>query len=98
MKSYSVYLLTCNDETFYTGVTSNLDQRIMQHHSGHFKNSYTSKRLPIELVWYCDFSDPHVAFAWEKKIKNWSKAKKMALINNEYEKLPNLSKKKFNID
>ncbi|ARV08029.1 endonuclease [Polaribacter sp. SA4-10] len=31
----------------------------------------------------------------EKQIKKWSKTKKEALINNEYEKLPNLAKKKF---
>ena len=31
----------------------------------------------------------------QKQIKKWSKTKKEALINNEYEKLPNLAKKKF---
>ena len=95
MKSYSVYLLLCYDGTFYTGVTSNLDQRIRQHESKHFKDSYTSTRLPIELKWYAEFSDPYVAFTWEKKIKNWSRAKKEALISGDYDSLILLSKKNF---
>jgi putative endonuclease len=36
-----------------------------------------------------------MAFDFEKKIKKWSRAKKEALINEEYDKLPNLAKKKF---
>tara|TARA_R100001460_G_scaffold16439_1_gene35882 strand:+ start:5223 stop:5339 length:117 start_codon:yes stop_codon:yes gene_type:complete len=37
-----------------------------------------------------------MAISTEKQIKKWSKAKKEALINEEYNKLPNLAKKKFN--
>lgn len=37
-----------------------------------------------------------MAIEKEKQIKKWSRAKKEALINNEFEKLPNLAKKKFN--
>ena len=42
------------------------------------------------------FPDPTEAIEFEKKLKGWSRAKKQALINGEFEKLPNLSKKKFN--
>ncbi|RXG16152.1 GIY-YIG catalytic domain-containing protein [Leeuwenhoekiella aestuarii] len=51
MKNYFVYILKCNDNSFYTGVTNNLEQRIDQHNSGVKRDSYTFKRRPVELVW-----------------------------------------------
>jgi len=47
-------------------------------------------------MFYAEFTDINIAISTEKQIKKWSKAKKEALINNEYDKLPNLAKKKFN--
>ncbi|MEH6659122.1 GIY-YIG nuclease family protein [Leeuwenhoekiella marinoflava] len=76
-------------------MTSDLWERIEQHQSGKYKNSYTHSRRPIELVYYCEFTEPDLAIGFEKRIKNWSQAKKEALINGEYEKLPNLAKKLF---
>ena len=95
MKTYYVYILECSDETYYTGITSNLTRRIIQHKSGFKKDSYTYLRRPVKLMFYCEFTDINLAIEKEKQIKKWSKAKKQALINNEYEKLPNLAKKKF---
>ncbi|MDR6300827.1 GIY-YIG nuclease family protein [Mesonia maritima] len=95
MKLYFVYILECADGTFYTGVTSNLTKRLSEHCSGEHINSYTYKRRPINLVFYTNFTEINYAIAFEKKIKKWSKVKKQALINSEYKKLPNLSKKKF---
>ena len=95
MKLSYIYILKCSDKTYYTGVTSNLDKRVLEHQSGKHKESYTYKRRPIELVFYAEFTDIKIAIQKEKQIKNWSKLKKEALINNKFEKLPNLSKKKF---
>ena len=47
------------------------------------------------MVFYCEFTDINLAIEKEKQIKKWSKAKKEALINNDYDLLPNLAKKKF---
>ncbi len=95
MKIYYVYILHCSDNTYYTGITSNLSKRFADHQRGKHKNSYTNSRRPLKLVFYCEFTDVNIAILSEKQIKKWSRAKKEALINNEYEKLPNLSKKKF---
>ena len=95
MKIYYVYILKCSDSTYYTGITSNLEKRVIEHVSGHHKDSYTFSRRPVSLVFYAVFTEPTKAIETEKQIKKWSKAKKEALINNEFEKLPNLSKKKF---
>ena len=96
MKIFYVYILECSDRTFYTGITSNLAKRLESHKTGKYKDSYTSTRRPVELVFYCEFTDPNLAIEKEKQIKKWSRAKKSALISGSYEKLPNLAKKKFN--
>lgn len=96
MKVYYVYILICSDKTYYTGITSNLEKRINEHKNGKHLDSYTYKRRPIDLVYFAEFTNVDIAISTEKQIKKWSKAKKEALINNEYDKLPNLSKKKFN--
>ena len=95
MKIYYVYILKCSDNTFYTGITSDIESRLVAHQSGKYKNSYTANRLPIKLVFYCEFTEPTKAIETEKQIKKWSKAKKLALINGNFEILPNLAKKKF---
>jgi len=92
---YYVYILECSDKTYYTGITNNLSRRMDEHHSAKFFNSYTSRRLPVSLVYYATFSDVEIAIQTEKQIKKWSKAKKEALIQNTIDELPNLAKKKF---
>ncbi len=91
MKDYFVYIVKCSDESYYTGVTSNLEQRINEHNYGIFKG-YTSKRLPVTLVFSNRFSDVREAIRAEKQIKGWSRAKKEALIEDDFEKLVKLSK------
>ncbi len=95
MKNSYVYILKCSDNTFYTGVTSNLQNRLVEHRSSRYPGSYTSQRLPVELVYYAEFTDINHAIATEKQVKNWSRAKKEALIAGEFDKLPNLAKKNF---
>jgi len=70
MKQSYVYILKCSDKTYYTGVTSNLTQRMFQHNSGYFPDCYTFKRRPLQLVFYCEFTDINLAFEKEKQIKN----------------------------
>jgi len=95
MKKSYVYILKCADETYYTGVTSNLESRLFKHNSGFHPNSYTASRKPLKLVFYCEFTDINIAIETEKQIKKWSRAKKEALINGEFDSLINLAKKKF---
>ncbi|SDS71819.1 GIY-YIG nuclease family protein [Winogradskyella sediminis] len=95
MKISYVYILMCSDHTYYTGITSNLNKRLFEHKSGAHIDSYTYKRRPVELKFYAEFTDINLAIETEKQIKKWSRAKKEALINDEYEKLPNLAKKNF---
>ncbi|WP_179018558.1 GIY-YIG nuclease family protein [Winogradskyella forsetii] len=95
MKPFYVYILKCSDASYYTGVTSNLTKRFSEHQIGKHKDSYTYKRRPLELVFYAKFTDINLAIESEKQIKKWSRAKKEALINGDFDKLPNLAKKRF---
>ena len=95
MQQSYVYILKCADGTFYTGVSSNLTQRLFQHETGYYPDCYTATRRPVELVFYAEFTDINLAIEKEKQIKKWSRAKKLALINDDFDVLPNLAKKKF---
>ncbi|WP_422861785.1 GIY-YIG nuclease family protein [Flagellimonas sp. W118] len=95
MKVSYVYMLRCSDHTYYTGVTSNLEKRIQEHKTGTHVKSYTYSRRPVKLVFYAEFSDIRMAIEKEKQLKKWSRAKKEALIQENYNSLPNLAKKKF---
>jgi putative endonuclease len=95
MKKYTVYILKCSNKSYYTGVTSDLINRFNEHQLGKHKNSYTYSKRPVELVYFCEFTNIEQAISMEKKLKKWSRIKKEALINNEFEKLPNLCKKSF---
>ncbi len=90
-----LYILKCNDDSFYIGVTNNLDKRVLEHNSGVNPDSYTYDKRPVELVYHACFTDFNLAFEWETKIKKWSRIKKQALINGDFDLLKLLSKKKF---
>lgn len=89
-----MYILRCSNGKFYVGSTKFLQERLKQHQEGEGAN-YTKKHLPVELV-YCEkFEFVADAFKREKQIKNWSHAKKKALIEGKYEEVNALAKKKF---
>ena len=95
MQTSFVYILLCSDKTYYTGVTENVYKRFDEHQEGKYFGSYTFSRRPLQLVYFCQFMDIEQAIIFEKKIKKWSQAKKLALIEGRYEDLPNLAKKNF---
>lgn len=92
-KSY-VYILECSDGTLYTGVTSNLELRLDQHHSGFFYKCYTYKRRPLKHLFTREFDNILEAFCFEKQLKGWSAAKKRALIAGDYEELKRLARRR----
>lgn len=69
MRSYFVYLLKCSDNTFYTGVTNDLNRRLEEHYKGMDPNCYTAKRRPVDLVFSQEFVEVKQAISFEKKIK-----------------------------
>ena len=89
-KQYYVYIATNKLNTvLYTGVTSNLQKRIYQH-KNKLIPGFTSKYNVNKLVYYDSFSSPQEAISAEKKIKGWTRIKKINLIkqfNSEFKDL-----------
>lgn len=94
IQDYYFYMLLCNDDSYYIGHTDDLEKRVSEHQNKVFCN-YTSDRLPVQLVFSQRYDSRQEAFEMERKIKKWSRAKKEALINGDFQKLVALSKKKF---
>jgi len=88
---FFTYLLRCNDGSYYVGHTDNLDTRMAQHQSGTL-GGYTAKRLPVALLWSQEFSTRDEAFAAERQIKGWSRAKKEALIGGDWDRVSELAR------
>ncbi len=96
MNHYHVYILLCSDGSYYTGITNNIERRLIEHQSGENINCYTFKRRPVKLVFHHVFNDVNQAIAFEKQVKGWRRAKKEAIINGDWDLLPELSKSKGN--
>jgi putative endonuclease len=90
-----VYILECADGSFYVGSTrrDDLEERISQHQSGTHPG-YTATRRPVKLVWAEHFAWITDAIAFEQQIKRWSRAKKLALIRGEWDRLQILAKRR----
>ena len=85
-------ILKCSDESFYTGHTTDLIERIKSHKAGK-ASTWTRDWLPVHLIYIHKFSTKRLAYQAEQQIKRWSRAKKEALINQDIDLLKYLAKK-----
>ena len=90
-KQYYVYLLASGPHgTLYTGVTSNLIQRVYQHKEK-LADGFTKKYNVHQLVYYEVHLDIHEAILREKKIKRWRRRWKINLIEQSNPHWTNLA-------
>jgi putative endonuclease len=82
-----MYILECADGSYYVG-------SILQHQQG-LGAKYTSNRLPVKLVYGEEYDRVADAYAREKQVQGWRRAKCEALINGDPELLSALTKKVF---
>ena len=90
-----MYILECADGSYYVGSTKNLERRISEHQQG-LGAKYTSNRLPVNLVYGEEYDGMAEAYAREKQVQGWRRAKREVLINGDPDLLPALAKKIFN--
>lgn len=90
--NYYVYIVECSDGSYYTGVTNDLELRLIQHNSGENFKSYTFSRKPVVLKYYEHYNNISNAIAREKQIKGWTRKKKEALFREDWDVLKVLSK------
>jgi type I restriction enzyme R subunit len=90
-----MYILGCGDDSIYTGSTTDLLLRLDQHRNGDGAQ-HTRARLPVKLLYYESFDRVQDAFAREKQVQGWSRAKKIALIKGDIVKLKQLARASTN--
>jgi putative endonuclease len=77
---YFLYILECTDQTLYTGITTDLDRRILEHNTSDRGAKYTRARRPVRLVYSKKYRDRSTALKAEAKMKCLSRIEKMDLI------------------
>jgi predicted GIY-YIG superfamily endonuclease len=85
------YILRCADGKYYTGHTDDLERRIAEHMQGGYCE-FTSRRLPVTLIWAGDFPTRAEALSAELRVKKWSRAKKEALAASDWKRLSYFAK------
>ena len=76
---WCVYMLLCDDNTIYTGITNDLNKRFENHISGKGAK-YLRGRKPLEIVYKENFQNRSMATKREMEIKKLNRRKKEALI------------------
>jgi len=85
-----MYILECADGSFYVGSTWDVDRRLWQHNAGEGA-AYTKRRRPVKLVYVEESPRIADAYAREKQVQGWNRAKRLALIEGRLDELPSLS-------
>jgi len=76
-----VYIVECSDNTYYTGITTDIDRRIIEHNTSPKWAKYTRWRRPVELIYTSNFENKSDASKEECRIKKLSKKDKEEMIN-----------------
>ena len=76
---YYVYLLQCNDDSIYTGITNNLESRLKRHKEGS-GSRYTRARGAEKILYTEEHPNKGAALKREAEIKSWTRQKKLDLI------------------
>jgi putative endonuclease len=79
---YTYIMTNKNNTVLYIGVTSNIEQRVYEHKSKVYHNSFTAKYNCDKLVYLECFNFIEEAIAREKNLKNWKREWKIELITN----------------
>jgi len=80
IKKWYLYIVKCADDSYYTGITINVENRINTHNSGKGAK-YTKYRLPVELMYMEKLPDRVTAMKREIAVKRLSRIKKEKLIS-----------------
>ena len=88
-----MYMLSCADGTTYVGSTMDLERRLAEHQAGEGAQ-YTRTRTPVRLIHVEEYARIDDAFAREKQVQNWSRAKRLALARGDDSALSAASRKR----
>jgi len=78
-----LYVLLCNDNTFYTGVTTDLGRRLIEHNTSARGAKYTRTRRPVEMVYYKSYENQSKAQKAEYAFKKLTRKEKKLKMERE---------------
>jgi putative endonuclease len=81
-KRYYVYIMASLSRTLYVGMTNDLERRVYEH-KNNLVEGFTSKYNINRLVYFEEFETPLAAIEAEKRLKGWTRARKIELIEQE---------------
>ena len=79
---YYLYILECVDKTLYTGITTDLKRRVIEHNYSKLGAIYTSSRRPVKLVYSEKFKNRSAVSKEEFRIKKLKRSEKLKLIKD----------------
>jgi putative endonuclease len=77
---YHLYILQCADSTLYTGITTDLDRRLLEHNTSPRAAKYTRARRPVTLVFSKKYRTRSTASKAEARMKKLTREEKQKLI------------------
>jgi putative endonuclease len=77
---YHLYILKCADGTLYTGITTDLDRRVLEHNTSPRAAKYTRARRPVELVFSKKYRNRSTASKAEAKLKSLTREEKLQML------------------
>ena len=82
LMNWYVYIVKCKDDSLYTGITTNLERRLLQHNTDNLKGAKSLRgKRPVQLVYKEEYQTQTEARKREVAIKNWKRKYKLKLIN-----------------
>jgi len=81
-RKWWMYVVECSDGSLYTGITTDIDRRILEHNYGSKGAKYTRSRRPVKLLIQIEKPDHSSALKSEYKLKQLSRKKKLEFIKN----------------
>ena len=85
--NWKVYIVECSDGTYYTGITTDIDRRILEHNYSFKSAKYTRSRRPVKLVYEEDAQNRSTASKREYQIKKMKRKQKTILIESDKNEL-----------
>ncbi|MCX8255176.1 Excinuclease ABC subunit C [Beijerinckiaceae bacterium RH AL1] len=93
MDGASLYILRCADGKLYIGLTRReVDARVSEHQNG--LSAFTRSRRPVTLIFSEHYPSLTDAIAAERRMKGWTRAKKLAYVAAEWERLQHLARRR----
>ncbi len=83
-RAWFFYLVRCKDNSLYSGITVNVEERLKKHNHG-TGAKYTSARRPVTLVYSEKCDTVAEAMKREKQVKRWHKIRKEQLIHKSHQ-------------